>query len=137
MTSRFRHLFFRGAASALFACATPAFPDPVEESGNLPQWMVRAQLRLALQPDQLRELRELVDLNNSKLAALQLRPDPRTGDEQLRARRREVTSLQREFRDGLAAIMSPAQLAEWDKLLAELLGEVHLRNAQLLAGLQH
>lgn len=137
MGSRFRSYLYQGAASALFACATPAFSDPVEESANLPRWMVRAQQRLALQPVQQRELRELVQLNTSKMAALQRRLELQSGDERAHARHDEMAVLQREFREGLAAILSPDQLAEWDTLLEELLGEVHLRNAPLLAERQH
>lgn len=46
----------------------------------------------------------------------------------------EMETLQREFRAGLARILEPEQLAEWNVLLEELLGAVHLRNAPMLAG---
>jgi len=137
MASRFRSYLYQGAASALIACATPAFPDPAEESASLPQWMVRAQQRLALKPAQQLELRDLVELNTSRLAALQRRLRLQPGDEQARARLDEMAALQRDFRERLAAILSPGQLAEWDTLLEELLGEVHLRNAPLLVERQH
>ena len=137
MASRFRNLFFRGAASALFVCTAPAFADPVDDPANLPEWMVRAQQRMALNPAQQRALRELVDRNGSKLAARRRRLESRAGDELVRARRPEMADLQREFRDGLAVILSPEQLAEWDRLLGELSGEVRMRHAVLLAGRQH
>ena len=137
MASRFRHLFFQGAASAFLACATPAFADPDDDPANLPRWMVRAQRRLALKPSQQLELRDLADLNGSKLTALQRRRGLRAGDEEVRARRPEIADLQREFRDGLAVILSPQQLAAWDSLLAELLGEVRPHDAPLPGGRQH
>jgi hypothetical protein len=48
-----------------------------------------------------------------------------------------MAGLQREFRDSLALILSASQLTEWDVLLEELLGEVHLRNAPRLAEAVH
>jgi hypothetical protein len=122
MARRFRTILWQGAASA-FLMGEPAFADPVEEVQNLPQWVVRAQRRLALKPAQQRELRMLVDDNAARMQSLprQLRTDGMAG-------------LQREFRGGLARILEPEQLAEWDILLEELLGAVHLRNAPTLAG---
>ena len=137
MARRFRSYVFQGAATALFACATPAFPDPVDDTADLPQWMVRAQQRLALKPDQQRELHELVDVNTSKLAALQRRLAQQDGAGLAPVRHDEMAALQREFRVGLAAILSPPQLASWDNLLAELLGHDQLRNAPLLAERAH
>jgi hypothetical protein len=98
---------------------------------------VRAQQRLALKLAQQQELRELADLNASKLAALRRRQALLIGEEQVRAGQRETAALQCEFRAGLAAVLSPAQLAEWDTLMEELLGEVRRHDAPLLAGRQH
>ena len=137
MASRFRSYLFQGVASALVTCATPAFADPIDDPSGLPRWMVRAQHRLALKPAQQRELRELVDQNTTKLAALQRRLAQHDGEGRARARNDEMAALQREFRVGLGAILSPEQLAEWDALLEELLGEVHLRIAPMLAERQH
>ena len=111
------------AASALFVIAEPAFADPVDDVASLPQWVVRAQQRLALNPVQQRELRALVDDNTVRLQSLQER-HPTFDD---------MEALQREFRLELARILEPGQLAAWDVLLEELLGAVHLRNAPVLA----
>lgn len=137
MASRFRHFFYQGAASALFACATPSFPDAVDDPADLPLWMQRAQQRLSLTASQRREVRELVELNTSKLAALQRRPELQPRDDPAFARHDELAALQREFRAALSAVLSPAQLAEWDSLLTELLGEAGLRQVALPAGRQH
>jgi hypothetical protein len=122
MARRFRSILWQGAASA-FLIAEPVFADPLEDRRSLPQWVVRAQLRLALKPAQQRELRVLVDSNAMKMEALSRPLCPE-----------EMAELQREFRIGLVRILEPEQLAEWNVLLEELLGAVHLRNAPMLAG---
>ena len=122
MSSRIRSILWQGAASALMMSG-PAFADPVTEVASLPQWVVRAQQRLALKPIQQRELRALVDDNTVRLQSLQQR-HPTFDD---------MDALQREFRAELARILEPEQLAAWDALLEELLGAVHLRNAPILA----
>ena len=72
MTRRIRSLLFSGAASAIFAVAGTALADPIVETGDLTQWVQRAQQRLALKPAQQRELRALVDDNTpARLQALQ------------------------------------------------------------------
>lgn len=123
MSRRIRNILWQGAASALFVIAEPALADPIEDVGSLPQWVVRAQQRLALTPLQRRELRALVDDNAVRLQALQER-HPAFDD---------METLQREFRGKLSRILEPDQLAAWDALLEELLGAVHLRNAPVLA----
>jgi hypothetical protein len=128
MSRRIRSLLCSGAASAFFAVAGTALADPVVESGDLMQWVQRAQHRLSLKPAQQRALRALVDDNTARLQALQGLPP---------ARLEEMAAVQREFRAGLGLILSPDQLAEWDLLLEELLGEVHLRNAPVLAERAH
>jgi hypothetical protein len=128
MTRRIRTLLFSGAASAIFAVAGTALADPVAEPGDLTQWVQRAQQRLALKPAQQRELRALVDDNTVRLQALQRLSQ---------ARLEEMAAVQREFRTGLALILSPDQLLAWDLLLEELLGEVHLRNTPVLAERAH
>ena len=68
---------------------------------------------------------------------MQRRPEPPPRDEPAFARHDELAALQREFRAGLSAVLSPVQLAEWDSLLAELLGDAALRLAPLPGGRQH
>lgn len=123
MSRRIRTLLCHGAASALFV-AGPTFAEP-DDIGSLPHWMLRAQQRLALEPTQQRELRLLVDDNAARLRSLP------------RVRHEDMQTLQREFRDALARILTPDQLAEWNLLLEELLGAVHLRNAPVLAERRH
>ena len=125
MARRFRSILWQGAAASALLMAEPIFADPVDDVHSLPQWVLRAQQRLALTPAQQRELRVLVDDNAVKMHSL-----PR------RMRRETMEALQREFRVGLAGILEPEQLAEWNVLLEELLGAVHMRNAPMLAG-QH
>jgi hypothetical protein len=121
MSRRFRSILWQGAASA-FLIAEPAFAEPADDARSLPQWVVRAQRRLALKPAQQCELRMLVDDNAMKMQSL-----PR------HVHLEDMEALQREFRVGLARILEPEQLAEWDALLEDLLGAVHLRNAPMLA----
>jgi hypothetical protein len=109
----------------LFTSASPALAESSDEVGSLPQWVLRAQQRLALRPAQQRELSILISGNSEKIEALQRHDN--------KLRRVDMDALQREFRDGLARILTDTQLAEWDALLEELLGEVHLRNAPRLA----
>lgn len=123
MSRRIRSILWHGAASALFVIAGPALADPVDEVGDLPRWVVRAQQRLALNSRQRHELRALVDANTVRLRSLQER-HPTFDDMQ---------SLQREFRLELARILEPEQVAAWDALLQELLGAVHLRDAPRLS----
>lgn len=121
----------------MFVCATPGLAETPPETSSLPRWMVRAQERLALKPDQQRELRDLVDENAERMHALQVRL---AGDDSAGARRMrldELAGLQRLFRDELASILTPGQLAEWDTLLEELLGQVHLRNGVRVAEVTH
>jgi hypothetical protein len=125
MARRIRKILCQGAASALLAWG-PAFADPIDETASLPRWVLRAQQRLALKPDQQRELRALVADNSLRMQAL----PQRRGLE-------EMNALRREFRSALTEILSTEQLAEWDALLEELLGAVHLRNAPMLAGRDH
>jgi hypothetical protein len=127
MTRRVGNILWQGAASALLVVGEPAFADPVDEVNSLPQWAVRAQQRLALKPAQQRELRALVEANTARLQALQGH-HPGVQD---------MAGVQREFRVGLAQILEPGQLAEWDSLLEELLGAVHLRNTPMLAERRH
>jgi len=125
-----------GAATALLACASAVPAETLAEARGLPQWMVRAQQRLDLAPAQQREVRALVDANSLRLHELQgnlAATDPGAR----RDRRAAMAELQRQFRDHLAAILTPAQLAEWDALVEELLGEVHLRNAPRLTQSMH
>ncbi len=124
------------AATALVACAAPALADPEPAVTSLPQWMVRAQQRLGLQPAQQRELRILVDANSERLRELR---EPHAGDssDARQPQREAMVALQFEFRGGLARILTPGQLAEWDTLVEELLGQVHLRNAPRLADSAH
>jgi hypothetical protein len=123
MSSRIRSILWQGAASALIVMGEPALVDPADEMASLPQWVVRAQQRLALKPVQQRELRALVDDSTMRLQSLQKR----------HATFDDMEALQREFRTELARVLEPEQLAAWDALLEELLGAVHLRNAPMLA----
>ena len=41
--------------------------------------------------------------------------------------------LQLRFRSELRGILTPEQLSEWDELIEELLGQVHLRHAPRMA----
>jgi hypothetical protein len=126
----------RGAATALLACAgADAEPEPVVTS--LPHWVVRAQERLALDPLQQHELRVLIDGNAERLREMRSRFAGRDVTDARRGQREEMAALQRQFRGGLAGILSPEQLAEWDVLIEELLGQVHLRNAPRLAESTH
>jgi hypothetical protein len=122
MSRRFRSFLWQGAASAFLVIGEPAIADAADEVDHLPQWVVRAQQRLALAPAQQCEVRRLVDENTVRMQALPHQPKPA-----------EIEALQREFRAGLARILAPEQLAEWNVLLEELLGAVRLRDAPMLA----
>ena len=123
MYRRFRSYLWHGAASAFLVIGEPAIADAADDVGNLPQWVVRAQQRLALKSAQQREIRRLVDDNTARMQALPHPPAPA-----------QMEALQREFRASLARILDPEQLAGWNLLLEELLGAAHLRNAPMLAG---
>jgi Spy/CpxP family protein refolding chaperone len=130
--SRMWSLWCGGAASALLACGGEAIADTPRMVSSLPQWVTQAEERLALQPEQQRELRLLVDGNAERLDEMRERF---AGDspEARRAQRTAMAGLQLEFRQGLAAILTPRQLAEWDQLVEELLGQLHLRHGTHLA----
>jgi hypothetical protein len=127
----------RGAAGALFVCFGAASAEPPSGITTLPQWAQRAQARLGLSATQQQQLRALVDENSERLRQLQLRYAGESSAPAHRAQRDEMAGLQREFRGSLAVILSASQLTEWDVLLEELLGEVHLRNAPRLAEAVH
>ena len=137
MTRRIRSILCRGAASTLIACVGPALADPEPAVTNLPQWVMRAQERLGLQPAQQLELRTLVDANSERLRELRERHAELDSSEARRTQREAMTALQFEFRGELARILTPDQLAEWDTLIEELLGEVHLRNSPRYADSAH
>lgn len=126
MARRLHSLWFHGAASALFAWMGAAWAEPVPESDSLPQWVQRAQERLALNAEQRRGLCLLVDVNSERLRTLQNRHAVANPDDSGRVQREEMAALQRAFRGDLALILTTPQLAEWDALLAELLGESQL-----------
>ena len=130
--SRLRTMLVGGAASALLACAGEVGADPQPATTSLPQWVVRAQERLGLEPAQQRELRALVDDNAGRLDELRARYSANTVEAR-RAQRLAMAGMQEDFRHGLAAILTAAQLAEWDALVEELLGEVHRRQGIRLA----
>jgi hypothetical protein len=144
----------RGAATALIACsgatladvegadvegadmevADVELSDPEPASArqlitSLPQWVLQAQQRLALEPGQQRLLRELVDGNSERLREMRARQAQPGASESRRPRHAEMAALQQEFRDALVGILTAAQLAEWDALIEDLLGELHLRHA--------
>jgi hypothetical protein len=73
MTRRVHSVWFHSAASALFACLGTAAAEPAPEVTSLPQWVLRAQQRLAFNHTQQRELHSLVDENSARLSALQAR----------------------------------------------------------------
>lgn len=131
--SRLLSLCRGGALCALLACAGDAVADSKPAVSSLPQWVMRAQERLELQPYQQHELRRLVDGNAERIDALRQRYAGDTAEGR-RAQRVALSSLQEEFRAGLAGILSPTQLAEWDALVEELLGRVHLRQGPRVAG---
>jgi len=122
MSRRFRSILWHDAASALLGIGEPTLAEQGDDTRSLPHWVVLAQQRLGLNRAQRGALRLLVDDNAVKMQSLprQLRPE-------------EMEAMHREFRAGLAHILGPQQLAEWDLLLDELLGAVHLRNAPVLA----
>ena len=121
----------------MLACAAPLPAECADEITSLPHWVLRAQERLALAPAQQRELRSLVDVNADRLRELQARYAARRDAAGCLAQRQDMATLQLEFRDRLTAILSSEQLAEWDVLLEELIGEVHLRNAPRLVENAH
>jgi len=137
----------RGAATALIACSGATLadvevtdPEPANSRQlvtSLPQWVLQAQQRLALDPAQQRLLRELVDGNSERLREMRARLAQPGASESPRPRHKEMAALQQEFRDALVGILTPAQLAEWDALIEDLLGEVHLRNAPWLGDRAH
>ena len=137
MNRRIRTILWRSAASALLACAGPALADPEPSVTNLPQWVLRAQERLGLQPAQQLELRTLVDENSERLRELRERHAYLDSSDARRTQREAMAALQSEFRGELARILTPSQLTEWDALVEELLGQVHLRNAPRYADSAH
>jgi len=130
--SRLRAMFFGGTASALLACAGEVVADPQPATSGLTQWVMRAQQRLGLEPEQQRELRALVDDNAGRLDEMRARYSSDTAEAR-RAQRAAMAGIQEDFRHGLAGILTAAQLAEWDALVEELLGQVHLRQGIRLA----
>jgi hypothetical protein len=134
MTRWIRFFACHGVAVALLFCAAPALADGVPAT-SLPQWITQAQQRLGLQIGQQRQLRALVDENSERLRELRESHSPLDGSEARRAQREAMASLQVEFRGRLVGILTPGQLIEWDSLVEELLGEIHLRNAPRVAEL--
>ena len=74
-----------------------------------------------------------VDGNAVRLDEMRLRFADETTADARRAQREVMAGIQLDFRQGLAGILSPEQLAEWDVLVEELLGQVHLRHAPRVA----
>lgn len=130
------------AVAVLVACAGPAMGDPgtradsATPSSSLSQWTSSAQARLGLQASQQRELRALVDGNAERLREMFEHRRADTDDSRL-SMHEELDALRQDFRDGLERILTLEQLAEWDALIEELAGAVHLRNAPRLADSAH
>ena len=100
---------------------------------SLPQWVVRAQERLGLDPSQQWDLRVLVDANAERLREMRERYAGQDTNDSRRGQRDEMAALQLRFRSELRGILTPEQLSEWDELIEELLGQVHLRHAPRMA----
>lgn len=111
-----------------------AWADPEPDAGGLPEWVLRAQERLALNATQRRELCLLVDENSERLRTLQNRYAVASPDDSGRAQREEMAGLQRKFRGDLALLLSGEQLAAWDALLGELLGKEAVHRLPPMAG---
>jgi hypothetical protein len=112
---RIRSILRQGAASALLV-SEPATADPADDAGRLSRWAGRAQQRLGLTPAQQRALQVFIGEQTVKQSL------PR------QSRAAPVEALQHEFRAGLARILGPDQLAEWDLLLEELPGALHVHH---------
>lgn len=117
----------------LLACAGGASAAPPESvAGGQPpgrHWVTRTQARLVLEPAQQRELRLLVDENSIRMRQIQASHAENPSPERDRQLRAAINRLQRDFREDLGRILTAGQLAEWDALLEELVGAVHLRYA--------
>jgi len=133
--------FPRGAAATLLlACAGVAgAAPPTPAAGQQPggHWVTRTQARLVLEPAQQQELRRLVEENAARMRQIQASHVENLSPERDLQLRAAINRLQREFREDLGRILTAGQLAEWDALLEDLLGAVHLRFAARPADASH
>ena len=86
-----------------------------------------AEQRLNLTPDQRSQVHAIVIEEIDKLKSI----DARHEDDTSRATRRELfregPAVQQDFRSRLAKVLSPEQLAEWDRIRKEAIPELRKR----------
>lgn len=114
-------------ASAAWAAPTQA-PDAARQE-QIEQHLQAAKARLKLTPEQEPKLKALLTEEAGKLKAIH---DKHAGDSSRAARRaelQEAKTLRQDFRGRLAALLTPEQLREWDRMRDESKDQVreHVR----------
>jgi len=111
------------AAVAQQAARTPHMAELQEQ-------LAAAKTRLHLTSDQEERLRALLQEEAEKLRVVESRYGTDTSLRTRRAKLKEARAVQQDFRARLGGILSPEQMAEWDKMRDEARGRVRERRQQ-------
>jgi len=113
-------------ASAVFAQqASPPNPPP-----EMQRRFAEAKERLQLTPEQEPKLRALFQEEASKVRALQAKYGTDDAYATRAEKGRELRAIRADFRGKLKTILTPEQMAEWDKMVEERRDEAKERRQQ-------
>jgi hypothetical protein len=110
------------------AIAQPTAEPPRAE--EIKERLAEAKARLHLTPDQEEHLRPLLEEEGEKLRAIKAKYGSDTSDQTRRAMFKEMRVVQQDFRAKLSGILSPEQMAEWDKMRSESRARMRARRQQ-------
>jgi hypothetical protein len=109
------------AAALAFASATFAQQaEPPKSSPAIESRLAQAKARLNLTPEQEPQLRALFQEEGAKLRALQAKYGTDDSPATRSARAKEARGIREDFRARLKGILTPDQMAEWEKMAEEM-----------------
>src|SRR5262245_19067986 len=113
-----RSLLF--AATLALACASSAQEAaPPKSSPAIEARLAQAKARLNLTPEQETQLRALFREEGEKLRAVQAKYVTDDSLATRSAKAKEARGIREDFRARLKSILTPEQMAEWDKMAEE------------------
>jgi Spy/CpxP family protein refolding chaperone len=110
------------------ALAQPASSPP--RSPEMQQRIAQSKERLHLTPEQEPRLRALLEGEAQKLRAIRAKYGSDDSAHSRAEQRREARVVQQDFRVKLAEVLSPEQIAEWDKIASERRAQARERRHQ-------
>jgi Spy/CpxP family protein refolding chaperone len=108
-----------GAALTLASAALAQQAAPPKSSPAIEGRLTQAKARLNLTPEQEQQLRALFHEEGEKLRAMQAKYGTDDSSATRSAKAKEARGIREDFRARLRSILSPEQMAEWDKMAEE------------------